>query len=195
MYPTKVDRGVPYDTTEEYYHNGSLTTRSSTPSAPVRTQRKMVPKPEGRSNINDEDNFLIKTSRNDAQTAQSGKEGFAVLLSTDPGRQRNPLDGMRMSERPSKASSDFVARTKNQRLEKEQQLLLERRVKCAAAFEQERFRMATRKTHDETFMATKGRAHTPPASFRAAAEASPFAVGLPAPHMASVGKASHWWKR
>lgn len=195
MYPVKQDRGVPYDTTETFTQSAtSLTPRSTTPTA-VRTQRKMVPKPEGRSNINDEDNFLIKTSRNAPPTDRSEREGFAVLLSTDPGRQRNPLDGMRMSERPGKVTSDFVARTRNERLAKEQQLMIERRAKCAAAFEQERLRMATRKTHDESFMAAKGRAYTPPASLRAAAEASPFAVGLPAPHIATVGKSTHWWKR
>ena len=187
----------PYDTdftaSSSYFYNKKDDGSPAT-DLYLRTQKKMVSAPEGRTNATDEDAFMIKTSRMPPpeMMERSEKEGFAVLHSTDPGRLRSPLDGMRMLERRGKVASNFVKRTNEARLGREQQLMLERREKCMRAFEAERLRMATRRTHDESFIAARGRDHTPAS---ASSTATPFALNMPAPHMSTVGKQTPWWKR
>lgn len=160
-------------------------------------QKKKVPPPTGRRLRTDEDAFLLKTSRTPPAGAKAlqctEEEGFAVLFSTDPGRNRAPLSGGRMvSNEVGKGQSDFVQRSNAARTTREATLLVERQRRCASAYTAEQERMENRKTRDFNFMTSKNRSHTPGSH---GPYPTPWALNLSAPHMASVGKQTPRWKR
>jgi hypothetical protein len=159
-------------------------------------QKRKVPPPTGRRLRTDEDAFLLKTSRTPPVGAKAlqctDEEGFAVLLSTDPGRNRAPLSGGRMVRNDvGKGQSDFVQRTAVSRVQKEAALMEDRQRRCASAYLAEVDRMDKRATCDFNFI-SKNRAHNPGS---AGPYPTPWALNLSAPHAASVGKPVPRWKR
>ena len=159
-------------------------------------QKRKVPPPTGRRLRTDEDAFLLKTSRTPPVGAKAlqctDEEGFAVLLSTDPGRNRAPLSGGRMVRNDvGKGQSDFVQRTAVSRVTKEAALMEDRQRRCASAYLAEVDRMDNRATRDFDFI-SKNRSHTPGS---AGPYPTPWALNLSAPFAASVGKPTPKWRR